>query len=175
VRAEGHGLAGVGAWGSAARRRPTSQRRVRTQDVQGARLQGLGHGHALGPHIGGKGSRVGARREETNCLAGGRQGYSPGKNLWGGREQPERKRDKGRRGSLTRPPTSATTRASQIFLGDRRGERLSGQDMEGSSPESRGRLGAGLAAAMATARGCSRPDAVRRGPALPCRVHGSGC
>jgi hypothetical protein len=64
-----------------------------------------------------------------------------GKNAWGGREQPEKERDKGiRRGSLTRPLTSATTRASQIFLGDRHGERLSGQDMEGSSPESRGRL-----------------------------------
>jgi hypothetical protein len=65
-----------------------------------------------------------------------------GKDTWGGREQPEKKRHKGRRrGSLTRPLTSATTRASQIYLGDRRGERLSGQDMEGSSPESRGRLG----------------------------------
>jgi hypothetical protein len=66
-----------------------------------------------------------------------------GKNAWGGREQPEKKRDKGRRrGSLTRPLTSATTSASQIFLGDRRDERLCGHDMEGSSPESRGRLGA---------------------------------
>jgi hypothetical protein len=30
----------------------------------------------------------------------------------------------------------------------------------------------GMAAAMATARGCSRPAAVRRGPSLPCRVRG---
>jgi hypothetical protein len=92
--------------------------------------------HARDTGLAGAGRARSRGRGQAVALAKNR---GEGKNAWGGREQPERKRDKRRRrGSLTRPLTPTTTRAAQ---GDRHGERPSDRDMEGSSPEGRGRLG----------------------------------
>jgi hypothetical protein len=80
---------------------------------------------------------------------------------WETRRQRLSKRDGSKRDVECGRDSSAVIQSRRLALDRRRG--ITG------GPRS---AGMGLAAAMATARGCSRPAAVRRDPALPCRACG---